>query len=156
MEKKDKRKIKSFQLTGRDPRGRRMKLSFEQRAEFRKLHKEEEKKVDVSKIRRITVDSVYDSYHYRLLVAEFKAGTPIEEILHTKSWEEEYSILRDGKEYIREKDDPLLKEIPLSKSLIDEGRVFLLIDGYKYEITKYAKEDAKEIYKRVLAKRRKR
>ena len=154
MKTDSKVKLKTFKLIGRDPRKRKLELSFEQRAQRRELQEEDRKKINTTKIRRISIDSVYDPNHYRILVAEFKEGAPIEEILHTKSWETEYSILKDGKEIIHEKDDPLLEGIPLRKSQIDEGRVFLFNDGYISEITKYAKEDAKETYKRVLGRRR--
>lgn len=162
MKKSNKEQVKSFKIIGRDPKKRKLELSFEQRAQSKKLRQIDKekievakKKLDAKKIRRITVDSVYDSNHYRILVAEFKSGVPIEEILHTKSWKTEYSILVDGEEVILEKEDALFEEIPLDKREIDEGRVFLFIDGYKTEITEHAKDDAKEQYKKVLAKRRK-
>ncbi len=161
MKKENTKKIRKFDLTGRDLEKRELKLSFEQRAqrkELRQIDKEEvgvaKKKLDAKTIRRVTVDSVYDKNHYRIVVAEFKSKAPIEEILQIKSWETEYDILVDGKKIDSEKKDPQLEKITLDKREIDEGRVFLFIDGYKTEITKYVKEDAKELYKKVLARKR--
>jgi hypothetical protein len=160
---KEKVEIKKFKLTGRDLKKRKLELSFEQRAqrkELRLIDKEDvskaKSKFDPKTIRRVTVDSVFDTNNYRLLVAKFKPDAKIEDILLTKSWKTEYDVLVEGEKIEAEEKDPLLNELTLDKREIDEGRVFLFIDGFKTEITKSVKEDAKELYRKVASKMRRR
>ena len=161
--KKESAEIKKFKLTGRDMKKRKLELSFEQRAQRKELRLIDQKEVSAVKtkfdpktIRRVTVDSVFGANSYRLSVAKFKPDAKIENILLTRSWETEYDILVEGKKIDAEEDDPLLHDLILDKREIDEGRVFLFIDGFKTEISKSVKDDAKELYKKVVSKKRRR
>jgi len=148
--------------------GERTKSNF-------KLHyrKEEEKffleeiefEIDRETIRRISIDSVHSPNKYRLLVAKYQADKPIEELINTRNWNSEYSIMvyREDKPLMkkgnksklkeridREEEDIQLKRIPLIKEDIVEGRVFIIFNGLKFDFTNEAREAAKWQYEKLL------
>ncbi len=119
--------------------------------------KVEEKKDAQQNIRRITIDSVWGPKEYRLLVSRYKHNTLGD--LSTHNWYPEYGVDYDiikGKQVINwEEDDSFLKKT-IKKLLIPENiieRRVYLVKGQKIEdITEFAREEAKILYKQVVSR----
>lgn len=129
------------------------------------LLEEPEVKIDPKAMRRILVDSVHSANKYRLLVAKYQTKKPIEELINTRNWNSEYSIMvyreevpsktKKGKPQLKERidrEDPdtHLKTIPLTKEEIVEGTVYIIIGGFKFDVTNEARETAKWQYENLL------
>ena len=100
------------------------------------------------------------------MVSEYNAKSDPQEILHTANWKSGYAISVDletneGKitysltEAFERKDidkTNLMKYVFLSKSDIVERRVYLFFNRYKFDITRFARQDAKKLYESVMVR----
>ncbi len=156
MEIKNKKEKKILTLNGINKHGHKRDFPYTKLEDKAKSIKVD---IDKNEIRRITFDSVLDEKNYRVIVSKYKTGKKLENIFLSKNWEYDHTIVReDKKKYeINKKYEVLevaksyLDEIHTSKAKTVEGRVYIIIDGYGYNITKFARQEAKTLYEKILA-----
>ncbi|MFW9991770.1 MAG: hypothetical protein ACFFD4_06900 [Candidatus Odinarchaeota archaeon] len=156
----NKKKKDTVELTGMK-NGASKTLTFGKREdEYVLLDKEE---INPDELVRITIDSVYSKTAYRVLVSrivphardEIRKELILENLQKTLFfWSPEESFFIDGK--MEEKNGEKIALLPegfaLTEEELVEGRVFLILNGYKYDITKYARQEAKKQYEKVISR----